>query len=194
MSSIEVIKKIREMTGLSLKDIKNAVEHLKTEDEDKIITYLREQGSLKMAGRQDRATGHGRIFTYVHEGRIGVMIELRSETDFVSRGDVFKQYGNDICLHVAAMQPMYLRVEDVHQEFVDKEMDIAKKLLLDEGKPADKVDMILTNKLQKIKEEVSLLSQAFFKDSKKTVQDIINEVSQTTGEKIELTRFVLYKI
>lgn len=194
MSSIEVIKKIREMTGLSLKDIKNAVEKLQTEDEEKIITYLREQGSLKMASRQDRATGNGRIFTYVHEGRIGVMIELRCETDFVSRGDTFKQYGNDICLHIAAMQPMFLKADDVHQEFVDKEMDIAKKLLLDEGKPADKIDMILQNKMKKIKEEVSLLSQPFFKDSAKTVQDIVNEISQSTGEKVELVRFVIYKI
>jgi elongation factor Ts len=194
MSTIELIKKIRESTGLSLKDIKNAVEHLNTEDESKVITYLREQGSLKVSSRQDRATGHGKIFSYIHEGRIGVMIELRSETDFVSRGDVFKQYGNDICLHVAAMQPMFLSPNDVHQEFVDAEMGIAKKLLEDEGKPADKIEMILTNKLQKIKEEVSLLTQPFFKDSKKTIQDVINEVSQTTGEKIELTRFVIYKI
>lgn len=194
MSQIEVIKKIREMTGLSLKDIKAAVEKLNTEDEDKIITYLREQGALKISGRQDRQTGQGRIFTYVHEGRIGVMIELRCETDFVSRGDVFKQYGNDICLHVAAMQPMFLKTDDVHQEFVDKEMDIAKKLLLDEGKPADKIDMILGNKMNKIKEEVSLLAQAFFKDAKKTVQDIVNELSQATGEKVELTRFTIYKI
>lgn len=194
MSSIEVIKKIREITGLSLKDIKNAVEKLQTDDEEKIITYLREQGALKMASRQDRATGNGRIFTYVHEGRIGVMIELRCETDFVSRGDTFKQYGADLCLHVAAMQPMFLSTDEVHQEFVDKELEIAKKLLLEEGKPADKIDMILENKMKKIKEEVSLLSQPFFKESKKTVQDIVNEISQATGEKVELVRFVIYKI
>lgn len=194
MANIETIKKIREITGLSFKDIKNAIDHLNTDDETKIITYLREQGSLKAANRADRVTGQGRIFTYVHEGRIGVMLEMRCETDFVSRGDVFKQYGNDIALHIAAMQPMFLSQNDVHQEFIDSEMDIAKKLLLDEGKPADKIEMILQNKMQKIKDDVSLLGQAFFKDAKKSIQDVVNELSQATGEKVEITRFSLYKL
>lgn len=192
--SIELIKKIRESTGLSLKDIKNAIEELNTQDEDKIITHLREKGALKMAGRQDRATGNGRIFSYIHEGRIGTMLELRCETDFVSRGEEFQRYGNDLCLHLAAMQPMFLKTDDVHQEFIDKEIEIAKHLLLEEGKPADKIEMILANKMQKIKEEVSFLGQAFFKDSKKTIQDVVNELSQATGEKVEITRFAIFKI
>lgn len=194
MANIETIKKIREITGLSFKDIKSAIDHLNTDDDTKIITYLREQGSLKAANRADRVTGQGRIFTYVHEGRIGVMLEMRCETDFVSRGDVFKQYGNDIALHIAAMQPMFLSQNDVHQEFLDSEMDIAKKLLLDEGKPADKIEMILQNKMQKFKDEVSLLGQAFFKDTKKSIQDVVHELSQSTGEKVEITRFSLYKL
>lgn len=192
MSQIETIKKIREITGLSLKDIKNAVEKLQTEDQDKIITYLREQGALKMQSRQDRQTGHGRIFTYVHEGRIGVMLEVRCETDFVSRGEIFGQFGKDICLHIAAMQPQFVSSDSVDQDYINKEISIAQKLLEDEGKPADMIAKILTGKKNKISQEVSLLSQPYFKDPKRTVNDIMTEISQATGEKVEITRFVTY--
>lgn len=192
MSNIEIIKSIREKTGLSLKDIKKAVEELNTNDEQTVIKHLREQGALKAQARQDRQTNQGLVTAYVHEGRIGVLLEMKSETDFVSRGDAFGQVAKDICLHIAATQPKFIRPEDADQEYINSEMEIAKKQLENEGKPAEMVEKILNGKKNKILEEVSLLSQPFLKDSSKTVQQIVDELSQTTGEKIEITRFTCY--
>jgi elongation factor Ts len=190
MSEIELIKQIRTQTGLSLKDIKNAIAATGSDDVEKIITYLREQGALKANARQDRATGNGRIFSYVHEGRIGIMIEIRSETDFVSRGEVFADLGKDLCLHAAANLPKFLRADEVDQNFIDKEIEIAKVQLEGEGKPAEMIEKILDGKKKKIVEEVSMLSQPFFKDTSRTVESRVLEVSQTTGEKIEVTKLV----
>jgi elongation factor Ts len=192
MSNIDLIKNIRELTGLSFKDIKNAIEHVASDDQDKIITYLREQGALKVQGRQDRQTAQGRIFSYVHEGRIGVMLELRCETDFVSRGEVFAEAGKNFCLHVAAMQPKFLKPEEASQEWIDAELEIAKTQLAEEGKPEDKIVMILEGKRKKMVEEVSLLTQAYLMDPKKTISDMIIELSQATGEKVELSKYITF--
>jgi elongation factor Ts len=192
MANIDLIKNIREQTGLSFKDIKNAIDHVGSDDQEKIITYLREQGALKVQGRQDRQTAQGRIFSYVHEGRIGVMIELRCETDFVSRGEVFAEAGKNFCLHVAASQPKFLKPEEASQEWIEKELEIAKTQLLEEGKPEEKIGMILEGKRKKMVEEVSLLTQPYLMDPKKTITDMINELSQATGEKVELSRYITF--
>jgi elongation factor Ts len=192
--SIELIKSIRTKTGLPLKDINKAIAELNTSDEEAIITHLRKQGVLKQQARQDRDTNHGGVFTYVHEGRIGVMVELKSETDFVSRSEDFSTLGNDIALHIAAYQPKFVSSEEVSQEFIDKELDIAKAQLEKEGKPADKIDMILNGKKAKLTKEVSLLSQAFLKDSEITIEELITRTVQKTGEKIIVSRFVIYNI
>jgi len=194
MSNIKVIKSIRAKTSLSFKDIKKAVEKLNTSDEDKIIKHLREQGSLKMEKRQDRQTSEGFIFTYVHEGRVGVMLEIRSETDFVSRGEAFQQLGKDVALHIAAMQPKFIKAEEMDAEFVKKEMEIAKVLLEKEGKPAEIIDKILAGKERKLAQEVCLLEQSFLKDTKITVEQYLMQVSQTVGEKLEITRFTTYTL
>ena len=107
--SIDLIKQVREKTGLSLKDIKSAVAELKTSSVDEVIDYLRKQGSLKKDSRNDRVTSNGKIFTYVHEGRIGVMLEIKCETDFVSRSDVFAALGDDLTLHIAAYKPSFYK-------------------------------------------------------------------------------------
>jgi elongation factor Ts len=192
--SIEIIKTIREKTGLSLKDIKSAVDHLQTEDEQKIITYLREQGALKAQNRQDRQTGQGLISSYIHEGRIGVLLEMRCETDFVSRGEIFATAAKNICLHIAATQPKFVRGEEADQSFVESELAIAKTQLMEEGKPEAMIEKILAGKKNKILEEVCLLTQPYFKDTSRTVQQILDELSQTTGEKVLITRFTLYTL
>jgi len=194
MSNIELIKSIRNKTGLPLKDISKAIEILGVVDEDKIITYLREQGVLKQQARQDRTTTNGSIFAYVHSGRIGVLVELRCETDFVARSEAFQELGNDLAMHIAAFQPKFLTPEQVDSEFLNKELDIARKQLEAEGKPKDKIELILQGKQKKIAEENSLLTQPFLKDSKITVAQKIVEITQVTGEKIEVNRFVVFTL
>jgi elongation factor Ts len=194
MSNIELIKSIRNKTGLPLKDISKAIEILGVVDEDKIITYLREQGVLKQQARQDRTTTNGSIFAYVHSGRIGVLVELRCETDFVARSEAFQELGNDLAMHIAAFQPKFLTPEQVDSEFLNKELAIARKQLEAEGKPKDKIELILQGKQKKIAEENSLLTQPFLKDSTITVAQKIVEITQVTGEKIEVNRFVVFRL
>jgi elongation factor Ts len=194
MSNIELIKSIRNKTGLPLKDISKAIEILGVVDEDKIITYLREQGVLKQQARQDRNTTNGSIFAYVHSGRIGVLVELRCETDFVARSAAFQELGNDLAMHIAAFQPKFLTPEQVDSEFLNKELAIARKQLEAEGKPKDKIELILQGKQKKIAEENSLLTQPFLKDSTITVAQKIVEITQVTGEKIEVNRFVVFTL
>jgi elongation factor Ts len=191
MSAIEIIKSIREKTGLSLKDIKKAVTAMPDSSEDQIIDHLRKQGVLKQQSRQDRVTSQGSIFSYVHEGRIGILLEIKCETDFVSRSDVFQEFGKDVSLHIAAYQPQFLSEEEVTADFIDKELEIAKSQLEQEGKPAEIIDKILEGKKRKINEEVTLLNQSFLKDPDKKIKDVVAEVGQTTGEKVEITRFTI---
>ena len=194
MSNIELIKSIRNKTGLPLKDISKAIEILGVVDEDKIITYLREQGVLKQQARQDRTTTNGSIFAYVHSGRIGVLVELRCETDFVARSAAFQELGNDLAMHIAAFQPKFLTPEQADPEFLNKELAIARKQLEAEGKPEDKIELILQGKQKKIAEENSLLTQPFLKDPTLTVAQKIVEITQVTGEKIEVNRFVVFTL
>lgn len=192
--SIELIKSVRNKTGLPFKDIKKAISELNTTDEDKIITHLREQGMIKQQSRQDRTTNQGGIFTYSHEGRLGVMVEIKCETDFVARSESFKELGQDLCLHIVAYQPQAVSPEDISQEYIEKELDIAKTQLINEGKPEDKIEMILNGKKKKILSEASLTTQAFLKDPKKSVEEHIASVVQTTGEKIVVSRFIVYSL
>ncbi|NJL96320.1 elongation factor Ts [Candidatus Gracilibacteria bacterium] len=191
--SLELIKSIRSQTGLPLKDIKKAVEEIGS-DEQKIIDHLRKQGILKQKSRQDRSTNQGGVFAYTHDNRIGAMIELKCETDFVSRSDIFKELGMDLALHITAFNPKFVSRDQVDQDFINKELEIAREQLVNEGKPEDKIDMILKGKKSKIEGEFSLLSQPFLKDSSKSVEDHIASVVQTTGEKIVVSRFVVFHL
>ncbi|MGL4759773.1 MAG: elongation factor Ts [Patescibacteria group bacterium] len=188
--SMELIKTIREETSLSLKDIKKAIDETGSDDKEIVIKHLREHGVLKAAARADRATSNGAVFSYVHEGRIGVMVSLKCETDFVARAETFKNFGNQLCLHVAAYMPKFVSPEEVDQAFIDSELEIAKKQLEQEGKPADKINMILEGKKSKITGEVSLLKQAFIMDPSQTVEQYLLSVVQQTGENIKIDKFL----
>lgn len=194
MSEMELIKSIRARTSLSLSAIKKAIEATQTDDEDKIISYLREQGVLKAAARQDRETNQGAVFSYVHDGRLGVLVEIKCESDFVSRGERFQELGNDIALHIAAYNPKFVSPETVEQEFINKELEIQRELMKNEGKPDSIIDKILEGKKASIEKDFSLLSQPFIKDNTKTVGQIVLEVSQESGEKLEVTRFVVFSL
>lgn len=192
--SIQLVKSIRARTNLSYKEIQKAIEQLQTEDEEKIIDYLRQQGVLKAQARQSKQTNQGMIFAYVHEGRIGVLVEIKCETDFVARSEEFQNLGRDIALHLAANQPKFLDAENIDPNFLDKELNIAREQLLKENKPEQIIEKILEGKKAKIIEENTLMSQPFLKEPEITVADLVNRVSQMTGEKIVITRFVIYNL
>jgi len=189
--SLELIKEIRAITGLPLNDIKKAIDTV-GENQDLIIKHLREQGALKSSKRSDRSTENGFIFSYIHEGRIGVLVEILCETDFVSRSDDFKSFGQNICLHIVATQPRFISSEEVDSTTIEEEMEIQRKLLLSENKPADIIDKILNGKKDKFFEEIVLLEQPFVKDQSIKIKDLLNSVSQKTGEKVIINRFSLF--
>lgn len=193
--SISLIKNIRSITGLPLKDISKAISELgDSASEEDIIKHLRKQGVLKQAARQDRETNQGKIFAYTHEGRIGVLLEVKSETDFVSRSDDFSELGKNLTLHIAAFQPKFVSPDEVSEEFIANEIEIAKSLLEKEGKPADKIAMILDGKRSKIVSEVSLLSQQYLMDNSITVQNYVDQIGQKTGEKITVSKFIIFNL
>ncbi|MEM1312767.1 MAG: elongation factor Ts [Patescibacteria group bacterium] len=194
MSAIELIKSIRFKTGLPLKDINKAIALLKSEDEEEIITHLRSQGLLKAQARKDKETNNGGVYSYVHDNRLGVLLEVKCETDFVSRSDLFKDFCNDVCLHIAAYQPRFIDESEVNGDFIEAELDIFKTQLVNEGKPENIIEKILEGKKSKITKEFSLLSQPYIKDSNISVSDYLSQVSQTTGEKISISRFIIYSL
>lgn len=193
MSNLDLLKTIRHKTGLPIKDINKAIEQAGN-SEELVIKYLREQGVLKQQARQDRDTNFGGIFSYVHDGRLGILVEVKCETDFVGRSETFQNLGKDLALHIAAYQPKFISADQVDQEFIRKELEIAKTLLVNEGKPEDKISMILEGKRKKIAEEFSLLSQNFLKDPSVTVQEFVTRMTQATGEKIEISKFTIYNL
>jgi elongation factor Ts len=194
MANIDLIKTIRYKTNLSFKDINNAIAELNTDNEAEIIAYLKKQGVLKSAAKQGREASNGSIFTYTHEMRIGVILELKCESDFVARGEDFQTLGNDLLLHIAAYQPKFINEEEVSPEFVNSELEITKSKMLDEGKEAAMIEKILEGKKAKIAKEVSLKSQDFLKDPSITVAEYIGQVIAKTGENIQLTRFAIYNL
>jgi elongation factor Ts len=191
MANVELIKTIRYKTNLSFKDINNAINTLGTEDETQIVDYLKKQGILKSAAKEGRETTNGAIFTYTHDMRIGVLLIVKCETDFVGRGDDFQQLGKELCLHIAAYQPKFLSAEQVSQEYITAELELARTKLTDEGKAVEMIEKILEGKKSKMAKEVSLLSQPFLMNMEITVGDHIATMIAKTGEKIQITRFVV---
>lgn len=190
----ELIKTIRYKTNLSFKDINNAISTLNSDNEDEIIAYLKKQGVLKSAAKEGREASNGSIFTYTHEMRIGVMIEIKCESDFVARGQDFQQLGKEICLHIAAYQPKFLSDSEVSPEYIESELATAKAKLEDEGKAQDMIVKILEGKKAKMAKEVSLLSQPFLMNMEVSVDEHVRQMTGKTGENIKITKFVVYNL
>jgi elongation factor Ts len=194
MANVELVKAIRYKTNLSFKDINNAIAAVGSEDETAIIDYLKKQGVLKSAAKQGRETTTGAIFTYTHEMRIGVMIEIKCESDFVARGEDFQNLGKEICLHIAAYQPKFVTAEEVSQEYINSELELAKVKLIEQGKPEDMIGKILEGMKNKMAKEVSLLSQPFLMNPDISVADQIAGLTAKIGEKVEVSKFVVYNL
>ena len=187
------VKQLREMTGAGMMECKKALAETGG-DLNKAIDALRKAGIAKAEKRADRATSQGRIESYVHDSRIGVLVEVNCETDFVARTDDFRTLCRDLAMQVAAAAADYVRREEVPAERIERERAIYRDQVKNEGKPAAIVDKIVDGKLNKFYGEVCLLEQAFIKDDKIVVGDLVKQMSSKTGENIVVRRFVRFRL
>jgi len=194
MISASSVKELREMTGAGIMDCKRALQEADG-DKEKAIDILREKGISAAAKKADRIAAEGIVESYIHMGgRIGVMVEVNCETDFVAKTPEFKSFVRDIAMHVAATDPQYLSKEDVPEKDVAREKEILRAQALSEGKPEKIVDRMVEGRLEKYFKEICLLEQAFVKDPDKTIRDIVNEQISRVGENIRIRRFVRYEM
>ena len=194
MFTAQDIVKLREKTGAGMMDCKNALKECDG-NMDKAIDYLREKGIAKAAKKADRIAAEGVVDSYIHMGgKIGVLVEVNCETDFVARSDAFKALVKDIAMQIAAQNPKYVRREEADMRDVEKEREIMRAEVLNEGKPAAVVDRIVEGKINKYYSEICLMEQPFVKDPSKTITEIINEAVLSIGEKITVRRFVRYEM
>ena len=190
---MELIKKLRAATGAGILDSKQALDE-SGGDYDKAVEWLRKKGAASAAKKSDREASEGIIASYIHMNRIGVLLELNCETDFVARTDEFKQLANDIAMQVASMNPLVVSAEQIPAATVEKEREIYRAQMASENKPADVMEKIIEGKVQKWYKDACLLQQAFFRDDKKTIQDIIHEAVGKMGENIQVRRFVRFDL
>ncbi|OGF21771.1 translation elongation factor Ts [Candidatus Falkowbacteria bacterium RBG_13_39_14] len=191
----QTIVRLRDMTGAGMLDCKKALDETGG-DIEKAVDYLRKKGEVKAAKKSaERTASEGIIHAYIHAGgKVGVMLQLSCETDFVARNEEFKALAHDIAMHIAASNPTYVKQEDVPENELKKEKEIYRERLKAEGKPDNIIDKIMAGKISKYFEEVCLLKQPFIKDDKKKVEQIITEAVAKIGEKIEVVRFARYQI
>ena len=194
MFTAQDIVKLREKTGAGMMDCKNALKECDG-NMDKAIDYLREKGIAKAAKKADRIAAEGVVESYIHMGgKIGVLVEVNCETDFVARSDAFKALVKDIAMQIAAQSPKCVRREEANMADVEKEREIMRAEVLNEGKPAAVVDRIVDGKINKYYSEICLMEQPFIKDPSKTITEVVNEAVLSIGEKITIRRFVRYEM
>jgi elongation factor Ts len=190
----QMVKDLREKTGLGMMDCKKALTETNG-NLDEAVDYLRKKGALKAATREGRATSEGRICSYIHmNGKLGVLLELNCESDFVAKTDDFNQLGKDLCMQVAASAPRWVVPEDVPADIIAKEKEIYMVQAKEAGKPDKMLDKIAEGKLNKYFSEVCLMEQAFVKEPDKTVTDLIKEKIAKLGENITVGRFVRFQL
>jgi elongation factor Ts len=191
---MEQVKALREKTGAGIVDVKKALDEAGF-DEAKAIEILRKRGQDKAMKKSDRETHEGLVVSYVHSnGRIGTLVKLYCETDFVSRNEEFQELGRDIAMHIAALAPLVVKPEEVSDEVVAREKAIWQEQLATEGKPADLVEKILVGKEEKFRNDVALLGQSFVKDPTKTVGALLTEKIHKLGENIQVGSFIRYEL
>jgi elongation factor Ts len=191
---MEQVKKLRERTGISILECKKAVEEAKG-DLDKAGEILRKKGFEKAKAKCSRATNQGAIGAYIHmKGKIGVLVEVGCETDFVAKNEDFLALIKDIAMQIAAMNPRYITEKDIPEAVLEKEKEIFREQLKSSGKPAAIVEKIVEGKLSKFYADVCLVHQNFFKDDKLTIEKLIAEKIHKTGENIVVKRFSRYQM
>jgi elongation factor Ts len=192
--SASVVKELRQKTGAGMMDCKKALAETEG-DVRKAIDYLRQKGLAAAAKKADRAAADGAVGAYVHPGgKIGVLVEINCETDFVARTGEFQTLLKDIAMQVAAANPRYIRREDVSPAELDKEKEIYRQQALETGKPEKVIDKIVEGKIDRFYSEVCLLEQSFIKDPDKTISTVINDAIARLGENIQVRRFARYHL
>jgi elongation factor Ts len=189
-----IVKELRERTGSGMMDCKAALAETGGNIE-KAIDYLREKGLAKAAKKASRTASDGRIFHYIHTNfKVGALLELNSETDFVAKTDEFNALGHELAMHITAANPLYLKPEDVPPEELEREKTIYRQQLIDEGKPADRLDKIIEGKINKFYETACLLEQPYIRDGNKKIKDLLVEIIAKMGENIVIRRFSRFMI
>ncbi len=192
--SASAVKELRERTGAGMMDCKHALAE-NNGDVEKSIDYLREKGLAKAAKKAARTAADGRVFSYIHtNGKIGALLELNCETDFVAKTDEFQTLGHEICMHIAAAAPQFLSSEEVTGDVLEREREIYKQQAIEEGKPANIVDKIADGKINKFYETNCLLEQVWIRDGDKKIKDIVVETIAKLGENIVVRRFSRFSI
>jgi elongation factor Ts len=189
-----MVKQLREKTGAGMMDCKKALLEVNG-DMDKAIEFLRKKGLATAQKRAGRAMTEGTIQSYIHmTGKLGVMVEVNCETDFVAKNEDFQEFVKNIAMHIAASNPLGIKPEDIPEEIVESEKDIYRAQALDMGKPENILDKIVEGKLKKFYQENCLLNQPFVRDPDISVADLMNELIAKIGENITVKRFVRYQI
>lgn len=190
----KLVKELRDRTGVGMMDCKKALVET-SGDVEKAIKYLREKGLSAAAKRAGRETKEGSIFSYIHPGaKLGVLVEVDCETDFVARTDDFQELGKNLAMQVAASSPLTVNREELPEDVIEREREIFKAQALSSGKPENVVDKIVEGKLEKFYHEICLLEKPFVKNDKETVEDLLKATIAKLGENIVIKRFARFQL
>ena len=192
--SATAVKELREISGAGMMDCKNALSEA-SGNLDKAMDILRKSGIAKAQKKSGRSTKEGMIYSYIHPGsKLGVLIEINCETDFVANTDEFKKLNKDLAMHIAASAPISVKREDISLDVLERERDIYAEQARQSGKPDNIIDKMIEGRINKFYQENVLLEQAFVKDPDKTVQDIITDIIAKLSENIVVSRFVRFQL
>jgi len=194
MVSIDDVKTLRQQTGVSVSECKKALEE-SNGDFNQAKELLRKWGKELANKKSEREVSQGIITSYIHPNKkVGVLLDLRCESDFVAKSDEFQKLAHEICLQIAAMKPLFLSEEDIPEELLDGEKKIYAEQVKDSGKPEEIVNQIIEGKLKKYKEQISLLSQTWIKDDSKVIKGVLQDYIGKIGENIQIKEFTRYEI
>jgi len=194
MGMLDKIKELRERTGVGMMDCKKALEE-SNGDVDKAIEYLRKMGIAKAQKRAGRIASEGLINAYIHGGgKLGVLVEVNCETDFVAKTEEFKKFVREISMQIAATNPICIDKEDLPKDIIEKEREIYHQQALRSGKPEKVINNIVEGRLKKFYQQACLLEQPYIRDSKLKIRDLLNEIITKTGENIVIRRFVRFEL
>lgn len=188
-----MIKELREATSAGMLDCKKALE-ANDGNMEEAIKFLREKGLAKAAKKADRLASEGIVTAYIHGDRIGVLVEINSETDFVAKNEEFQNFARDIAMQIAASNPLYIRREEVPAEVIEKEKEILRTQALNEGKPEKIVDKMVEGRINKYYKEVCLLEQPFIKNPDVVIEDLLKEKIAKIGENLNIRRFARFEV
>ncbi len=188
-----MVKELREKTGAGMMDCKEALA-ASDGNLEKAVDFLRKKGLATAQKRAGRAVSEGLIESYIHNGKIGVMVEINCETDFVAKTDDFRDFVRNIAMHIAASCPAGITADDVSEDVIAREREIYRAQALETGKPANIIDKIIEGKVQSFIKESCLMNQPYVKDPKKSIADYLNEVIAKTGESISIKRFARFQL